>query len=135
MPTLPRVTLEGQHVRLEPLGPGHLPALLAVGTGPRDTYRLTPVPDSETTMRRYIESALADEMAARALPFATVDRRDGRVVGSTRFLNIEFWPWLAGNPHQRGPDVPDAVEIGATWLAADAQRTTINTEAKLLMLR
>ncbi|HYM66201.1 MAG TPA: GNAT family protein, partial [Patescibacteria group bacterium] len=69
-----------------------------------------------------------------SLPFATVDRASGRVAGSTRFLNIEFWTWPPDNRHQRGPERPDAVEIGATWLAASAQRTPINTEAKLLML-
>jgi RimJ/RimL family protein N-acetyltransferase len=55
-------------------------------------------------------------------------------VGSTRFGNIESWPWPPGNPNQRGDDRPDAVEIGWTWLAAAAQRTAVNTEAKLLML-
>jgi RimJ/RimL family protein N-acetyltransferase len=63
-----------------------------------------------------------------------VDRATGRLVGSTRFLNIEFWTWPEGNAHQRGVERPDAVEIGATWLAAETQRTPINTEAKLLML-
>jgi RimJ/RimL family protein N-acetyltransferase len=58
----------------------------------------------------------------------------GRVVGSTRYLNVEFWAWPAGNPLQRGAGLPDVVEIGATWLAPAAQRTPINTEAKLLML-
>ena len=50
------------------------------------------------------------------------------MLGSTRFMNIEHWPWdLAGAD-------PDAVEIGSTWLAPSAQRTPVNTEAKLLML-
>ena len=70
----------------------------------------------------------------RALPFATIDRKAARVVGSTRFGNVEFWSWPAGNPHQRGAHLPDVVEIGWTWLAADMQRSGVNTEAKLLML-
>jgi N-acetyltransferase len=72
--------------------------------------------------------------AATALPFATLEAASGRVVGSTRYLNVEFWTWPAGSPWQRGETVPDVVEIGATWLAPAAQRTAINTEAKLLML-
>src|SRR5262249_48145636 len=132
---LERVTLEGQHVRLEPLELAHLHALLNVGRGPRATYAFTTVPDTEARMRAYIETALADQATSRALPFVTIDRGSGRVVGSTRFLNIEFWPWPPGNPHQRGTHLPDAVEIGATWLAEEAQRTPLNTEAKLLMLR
>jgi len=85
-------------------------------------------------MIRYIETALRDQEAGRTLPFATAARATGRVVGSTRFGNIEFWPWPPGNPNQRGEDRPDAVEIGWTWLGAAAQRTAVNTEAKLLML-
>lgn len=128
------VTLEGRHVRLEPLSLHHAPALVAAASGPRDTYGFTLVPGDEAEMRRYVAAALADQAARRALPFATVDRSSGRVVGSTRFGNVEFWAWPPGNGHQRGEALPDVVEIGWTWLAASAQRTAINTEAKLLML-
>ena len=134
-PTMVRpVTLEGRFVRLEPLTPAHAGPLLAAATGSRETYGLTLVPGSAAEAATYVETALAEQRATRSLPFATVDRASGRVVGSTRFLNIEFWTWPAGNRHQRGPERPDVVEIGATWLAASAQRTPINTEAKLLML-
>jgi N-acetyltransferase len=128
------VVLEGQHVRLEPLGLDHARALLAAASGPRETYGFTTVPVDEPAMLRYIDAALRDQEAGRALPFATVAKATGRVVGSTRFGNIEFWAWPSGNAHQRGPDLPDVAEIGWTWLEADAQRTPINTEAKLLML-
>jgi len=128
------VVLEGRHVRLEPLALDHARALLAAASGPRDTYGFTTVPPDEPSMLRYIEAALRDQEAGRALPFATVAKATGRVVGSTRFGNIEYWAWPAGNPYQRGEDLPDVVEIGWTWLAAESQRTPINTEAKLLML-
>ena len=128
------LVLEGRHVRLEPLGVGHARDLLAAASGPRETYGFTTVPADEPSMVGYIEAALRDQEAGRALPFATVAKATGRVVGSTRFGNIEFWPWLPGNANQRGRDVPDVVEIGWTWLAADVQRTPVNTEAKLLML-
>ena len=128
------VTLEGAHVRLEPLTLDHVGPLAAAGRGPRETYSLTIVPASEVEMAQYVATALEQQAARRALPFATLDRATGRVVGSTRFGNIEFWPWPPGSPLQRGEDVPDVAEIGWTWLAADAQRTAINTEAKLLML-
>jgi RimJ/RimL family protein N-acetyltransferase len=128
------VVLEGRHVRLEPLGVGHARDLLAAASGPRETYGFTTVPADEPSMVGYIEAALRDQEAGRALPFATVAKATGRVVGSTRFGNIEFWPWPAGNANQRGRDVPDVAEIGWTWLAADVQRTPVNTEAKLLML-
>jgi RimJ/RimL family protein N-acetyltransferase len=128
------VVLEGRVVRLEPLTAAHAGGLLAAASGRRDTYGLTWVPGSLAEAAAYIDAALGEQTARRSLPFATVDRARGGVVGSTRFLNIEYWTWPPGNAHQRGAERPDAVEIGATWLAADAQRTPINTEAKLLML-
>ena len=128
------VVLAGRHVRLEPLTLGHVRALSAAASGPRETYALTTVPEDEPATLRYIEAALRDQEAGRSLPFATVARSTGRVVGSTRFLNVEFWTWPPGHARERGLDVPNVAEIGATWLAADAQRTPINTEAKLLML-
>ena len=128
------VALEGRWVRLEPLAPAHVGPLVAAARGPRDTYGLTLVPGDEDAMARYVEAALVDQAGRRAVPFATVDRVAGRVVGSTRFGNVEFWPWAPGSRHQRGEALPDVVEIGWTWLAAGAQRTAVNTEAKLLML-
>ena len=128
------VELEGEHVRLEPLSLDHVGALVAAARGPRDTYGFTTVPDTEREMAQYVATALELQAARRALPFATVDMVTGRVVGATRFGNIEFWPWPPGHALQRGEEMPDVVEIGWTWLAADVQRTAINTEAKLLML-
>jgi RimJ/RimL family protein N-acetyltransferase len=58
----------------------------------------------------------------------------GRVVGSTSYWDFQAWRWIAGCSQQRH-DRPDAVEIGFTWLAASAQRTSCNTEAKYLLLR
>src|SRR5262245_10695833 len=135
MPTLDPVTLTGTHVRLEPLRLAHAADLVAASTsGSRETYAFTTVPGTVADATAYIEEALRLRDAGRALPFATIDRTSGRVVGSTRYLNVEFWAWPAGNPLQRGEHLPDVVEIGATWLSSGAQRTAINTEAKLLML-
>lgn len=128
------VTLEGRAVRLEPLARSHAAGLLAAASGARDTYGFTLVPRTPAETAAYVDAALAEQEAGRALPFATVDRATGQVVGCTRFFNIEFWPWPPGNANQRGAERPDVVEIGWTWLSAGAQRTPINTEAKLLML-
>jgi len=132
MTALEQPTLSGTHVGLEPLLLEHLDDLVAVARGPRETYRLTFVPEGSDAMRKYLQTALLLRDAGAAVPFATVRLADGRVVGSTRFGNLEYWAWPAGA--RSPPDPPDAVEIGWTWLAADAQRTAINTEAKLLML-
>ena len=131
---LAAITLSGRHVVLEPLSLDHVAPLVAAASESRSTYALTSVPEGEAAMRQYLEHALAEQDNGAALPFATVDRARGRVVGSTRFLSIERWAW----PGERAPEVPavsfEAAEIGSTWLAASAQRTAINTEAKLLML-
>lgn len=133
-PSVAPVTLEGRWVRLEPLSPSHAAGVLAAASGSRDTYGFTLVPGTAAETAAYIAGALAEQNAGRALPFATVDRARGMVVGCTRLFNIEFWPWPPRNANQRGAERPDVVEIGWTWLAAAAQRTPINTEAKLLML-
>jgi RimJ/RimL family protein N-acetyltransferase len=74
---------------------------------------------------RYVDSVLADAATGATIPFAQVRLGDGSVVGVTRFL---------GPRHRPGAPFPYAVEIGGTWLAASAQRTGINVEAKLLLL-
>ena len=140
-PIVQPILLEGKRVRLEPLTLGHLPALLELAQ--LEDYPLTVVPNTEAGMQKYIEAALEGQSKGSMIPFVTVDKNPsplGRgagvreaVVGSTRFGNIEFWPWPESATLAR-PGVPDAAEIGWTWLAPQAQRSGINTEAKLLML-
>jgi RimJ/RimL family protein N-acetyltransferase len=85
--------------------------------------------------REYVDVALAEQARGVSLPFATRRVADGRIVGSTRFMTMERWVWPAPHGRQTRPvGCVDVVEIGATWLAPDAQRTAINTRAKLLML-
>ena len=50
------VTLQGRHVRLEPLGPAHLAGLQAIIEGPRDTFGLTPVPRNRTELEAYFSN-------------------------------------------------------------------------------
>src|SRR4051794_17924765 len=72
-------------------------------------------------MREFIEEALAGQRAVTTLPFATIDRKSGKPIGSTRYGNIV-------PEHKR-------VEIGWTWISPPWQRSAINTEAKYLMFR
>jgi RimJ/RimL family protein N-acetyltransferase len=115
------VILEGAQVRLEPLTLAHHAALCEVGLDPElwqwIPYRATTAEE----MLAYIQSALKDQAAGTAQPFATVERSTGRVIGSTRYMNIDV-------TNRRR-------EIGATWIAKPWQRTALNTEAKYLMLR
>ncbi|MFF9909862.1 GNAT family N-acetyltransferase [Streptomyces sp. NPDC013457] len=136
------VVLSGRTVRLEPLAPQHAAAIAAAGSEDRTTYAFTPVPHNLDAAEIYIERALAEQAAGRAQPFAVVSTADGRIVGSTRFLELDYWqgplvwPSVPGVPHGDPlTSVPDAAEIGNTWLSPRAQGTGVNTEAKLLMLR
>lgn len=115
------ITLEGKGIRLEPLSVAHLPGLAkAIEDGRLWEIPVTfvPPPDELPQFLSNAESAFA---SGKELAFATLDKHDGRILGSTRFRCIEV-------PHRR-------VEIGFTFLAASAQRTHVNTEAKYLMLR
>jgi RimJ/RimL family protein N-acetyltransferase len=125
------IVLEGSRVRLEPLTLDHWPLLLELAS--LEDYPFTILPKTEAGMRGYIQAALDMQARGNALPFATMDKAVGRVVGSTRLANFEYWAWPEGSALAR-PGLPDAVEIGWTWLAPQAQRSGINTEAKLLQL-
>ena len=115
------VTLEGEHVRLEPLSMDHFAGLCEVGLG-EELWRLTTIQiTTAAELQSYVEEALRDQEAGTALPFATVLKDEGRVVGSTRFGNIDI--------HNR------RLEIGWTWIGIPWQRSVVNTEAKYLMLR
>src|SRR4051794_24912808 len=114
------VTLTGTVVRLEPLSIDHLDALAEVGLDPV-LWRWIPFPvRTRDDLRRYIEAALADREAGRAMPFATIERASDRPIGSSRYGTIDL-------TNRR-------VEIGWTWVAPAWQRSAVNTEAKLLML-
>jgi RimJ/RimL family protein N-acetyltransferase len=105
------VTLEGQHVRLEPLSLAHIPALY-------EAAREWNLPQEQ--VRDDVEVALRLQASGSALPFATLHKASGTVVGGTQYRTIVL--------QQR------RLEIGSTWLGRPWRRTAINTEAKFLML-
>ncbi len=123
---------------LEPLDLAHVDALVEAASEDRSRYRFTLVPDTESGMRSYVLAALEDEEFGWALPFAIRHVETERVVGSTRFLDLDYWSrpltWPPGRPSVGGEGTPSVAEIGSTWLAASVQRTAVNTEAKLAML-
>jgi len=117
--------LTGRHVQLEPLSVDHVHQLVVAANENRETYGWTLVPHTVAGMSTYVSNLLADADAGRVVPFAQRRLSDLRVVGCTRFMEIRYWT---------GGEFPDEVEVGGTWLAGSAQRTPINTEAKLLLL-
>lgn len=130
----PKFTLAGKYIRLEPLETHHIDALVAASSGDvGDLYRWSAVPRGADATTQYVNTALAWREAGTSVPFATVRQADGVAIGSTRFFDIERFPWPQG--HERyGRQQPDVCEIGYTWLTPASIRTAANTEAKLLML-
>jgi RimJ/RimL family protein N-acetyltransferase len=118
-------TLTGRHVVLEPLSREHAPELLRAADEDRSSYGFTPVPADLAAMEAYVDWLLTDAAKDSVVPFAQRRTEDGALVGCTRYLNVAWWADRVQ---------PAEVEIGGTWLGATAQRTPINTEAKLLLL-
>lgn len=114
------ITLEGEFVRLEPLRFEHWESLYEAGSD-KSLWRWTAaVVASAGDMRRYVETALDEQGRGVSLPFVTIEKSSNKIVGSTRFGNID-----AKNRR---------AEIGWTWINPRWQRSYVNTEAKLLML-
>lgn len=128
-----KLIFEGRHVRLEPLELRHVDALTAASAVDPSLYQWSAVPVGAAAVQAYIETAVTAQMSGTAVPFVAVRPTDGEVIGSTRFFDLERWPWPADHP-QATRGVPDACEIGYTWYTKAAIRTGANTEAKLMML-
>lgn len=115
----------------------HVGELLSAATEARGTFGYTYVPSDLNSMATYVEQALEAQRSGTQTPYVTRDLRTGRVVGATRFYDLEYWDWSHSLPSshvERTRPGPDTVSIGHTWLAPSAQRSPINTEAKLMML-
>jgi N-acetyltransferase len=114
------LTLRGSLVRLEPMRLHHVDGLTAVGLHP-ELWRWIPNQvTSRDEMLGYVRTALSELERGVSLPFVTILNSSDRVIGSTRYGNIDL-------PNRR-------VEIGWTWITPPYQRTGANTEAKLLLL-
>ena len=118
-------TLVGQRVRLEPITLNHVEGLLEAANEDRSSYLYTKIPQSRDEMGAYVADLLSQCELGEAIPFAQVSCETDLVVGATRFMTFR----------RTDPEAPPfAVEIGGTWLSGSAQRSGVNTEAKLLLL-
>lgn len=117
------LTLEGSVVRLEPIRREHAELFWeAAKDALEDIFRWIPYRmQTREDFEKVLERAHEEQQRGESVVFATVERSSGRVIGSTRYMNID-----RVNHH---------VEIGSTWIAPAWQRTAVNTEAKYLMLR
>lgn len=121
MRALGPMTLEGRHVRLEPLRRDHAAALVAAAQDEELWTWLAFDLRTLAEVERWMEQAFAAEERGEEHPFAVLDARGGRVIGSTRYMEVQ--------PAHRG------AEIGWTWYARDTWGTAVNPEAKYLLLR
>ncbi len=116
-----QLALFGDHAQLLPLTQEHLPGLeLAASDGRLWELFFTSVPSPEG-MAHWYHTAREQQENGRALPFTIVDPKQNRIIGSSRFCNIDV--------------ANKRLEIGYTWYAASYQRTAVNTECKLLLLQ
>jgi len=116
------VTLQGEHVRLEPMTEAHIPALAEIGINqPFWDFMVYGNINTEEDMRGWVLDILSRAEKGTDLPFVAIHLASGRVAGATRYLNIM--------PKDRG------LEIGGTWYGLEFQRTPLNTECKYLLLR
>lgn len=115
------VTLQGNHVRLEPLSEAHVKGLTEIGAGQGFwDFMLYGHIATEDDMRHWVRDMLSRAAKGTDLPFAVIHLASGRVAGATRYLNVE--------PKNRG------LEVGGTWYGLEFQRTAVNTESKYLLL-
>ncbi len=116
------LTLEGSVVRLVPIRHDHAELFFeAAKDDLEDIFRW--IPYSMRTVADFqllVEKAFEEQERGESVVFATIERSSEKVIGSTRFMNVDR--------------VNRRVEIGSTWIAPAWQRTAINTEAKYLML-
>lgn len=111
-------SVKGQYVALVPLSHDHHDDLVeATADGQLHRLWYTSIPDS-AGMAEEIERRLALETM---LPFTILDVATGRAVGMTTYMNVS-------QEHRR-------LEIGSTWYRKAVQRSPMNTECKLLLLR
>lgn len=121
MPRITPIELRGERALLLPLELSHTDALWEAGQSAEIWRYMPQCPQTRGDMQRLVQAAMTVQEQGSELPFAIGDQETGRIVGSTRFLDIS---------------VPDRHwEIGGTWLTPDVWRTRINTECKFLLLR
>lgn len=115
------VELDSMTIKLVPLSEAHLSELVLAATD-GELWKLwfTSVPSKEN-INEYISNALEQKSKGLALPFVVVEKSSGKVIGSTRFCNAD--------------SVNKRVEVGYTWYSKSFQRTSVNTECKLLLLK
>lgn len=114
------IVLENELVYLRPIELGDVAAIAAVSKDERIWTHMSDYLITDEAVEGYVSKAIADRQAGYSYKFVIIEKRSGKIVGSTSFLDI-------APAHKR-------LEIGATWLSPEAWRTAINTNCKYLLL-
>lgn len=120
-PGFGEILLQGRHVRLEPLGAEHLQAIVRAARAPEIWQWLSVEIRDIASAQAFIDRAVANRQAGLEYPFAVIGLAQGRVIGSTRYLDVR--------PEHR------TLEVGYTWYEPAVHGTFVNPECKLLLLR
>jgi len=112
--------LDGVKVRLEPLTEAHLPAIEEIAYDERIWRYMTQQVKTQDDLRRWMEAAMRAKAAGTSLPWVTILKDGNRVIGSTRFIDLDL--------------IHRTVELGNTWLLPQFQGAGLNPEVKLLQL-
>ena len=121
MAALGPISLRGTHIRLEPMRPEHAAALLEAGRAPEIWEWMPARPVTSKAMEAWLARASLAEGQGREYPFVVSRLTDGRVIGSTRYLEVQ--------------EDDRTVEIGWTWYTPNAWGSVVNPEAKYLLMR
>lgn len=121
MAALGPTILEGNLIRLEPLRLDHAAALWEAGRSPEIWPWMSTEFTSPASAEQFVHNALQGEAAGKEHPFAVIRCETGRVLGSTRYMDVD--------------PVNKSVEIGWTWYSPEVWGTAVNPEAKFLLFR
>ncbi|MGN4126901.1 GNAT family N-acetyltransferase [Lysinibacillus sphaericus] len=113
--------LENAIVLLKPITKEDVSGVLAAGRYPEIWSYLSTTIEQESDVHNFVDKALTEKMQKKEFPFAIVEKRSGKIVGSTRFMDID-------DKHKR-------LEIGNTWITPTFWRTAVNTNCKYLLLQ
>ncbi|MBT2639536.1 MULTISPECIES: GNAT family protein [unclassified Bacillus (in: firmicutes)] len=116
-----KVTLEGNTVNLMPMESSQLDGLWGAGQDQSIWEFTSSKVRNKDEMEKVIEAAMAERKKGTQIPFTVLNKKIGKIVGSSRFLDIS-------EPHR-------SLEIGWTWYSPEYWRTSVNTETKMLMLQ
>ena len=121
MLTIEPTTLVGRYIILRPPSIEDIDGLsIAARDGEIWNNRFSQFPNLNE-IEKYIQEILDLSSKGLILPFITIHKSSNTIVGTTRYLNIDY------ENHR--------LEIGHTWIAKSWRKTYVNTEAKFLMLQ